>query len=258
MSVSNFLTGKPIKIAEGIHLRVPSVREIVDLESYGTHTFMFTVRTREIFSASENVDMLEKKFPTLFEIIQDESANIQLGKYFQSDTVSEALIEALDYWIIFDNLPNDYDPKGENGFVKLSNGKIIHGQSEWVIDKDEYFRVANIIKEMTCYKPNDDLIAPKITSKSQYEAWMSLYKGKLQKLKRNALTIVDKILILSISTGAFIPVDQILDMTVYTFNKVFSGLSAKESFKTDFLTRLSPNYKVQGQLKHWQEKWKRL
>ncbi|HFI0463188.1 TPA: hypothetical protein ACGO1T_000532 [Streptococcus suis] len=257
MSRTGFLTGEGVEIADGIKLRVPKIREIIDDSSFATRSYIMTFKTREIFSTAENVDALEKKYPTVFEIMKDPQADLALGKYFGKETLSRAVIDAFEYWIYFDEIPEKSN-EADDGYTLLSNGKIIHGSPEWVIDKDEFYRVANIIKEMTCHKVNDDLIAPTIKSRGQYEAWMSLYKGKLEKMKRNSLTWTDKILILSISTGAYIPIEQILDMTVFTFNKLFQGLSAKESYEKDFLTRLSPNYKVNGSLKHWQEKWKRL
>lgn len=259
MNEINLLFGDPYKITEGVYLRIPTISEMLSEKDFSIFTTVFTIRTREIFTTSRNVDALEKEYPTLFELYSQDETDNQLGRYFGGyDKVSDVVINALNYWIIFDNLPSDYDKNSEDGFTKLSNGKIIHGASEWIIDRNMFIELSKMIKVITGYKADDELVAPSITSDAQYEAWMNTYKGRLKKAKRNSTTLADKILILSISSEAFIPLREIKEMTVYTFNKLFNGLSAKDSYDKEFLIRVSGNFKSQGNLTHWKDKWKHL
>ncbi|MBS4462301.1 hypothetical protein JXA27_06980 [Aerococcaceae bacterium zg-B36] len=253
---SSLVFGKPIEYMEGINIKVPIIENVIDDAKFGPYSMIFTITSREIFAAQRNVDELSQKFPTIWDMMFEPNLDYQLGAYFQSEekTLSMVMMEAFSYW-------TGLQLGGENGFQKLENNKkLIHVEADWVIDKQEFIRFSDIIKQIVCWEgPNDDMTPPKIKSDAAYQAWMSLYKGRIGSQKKKGITLPDKILILSISGGSYIPIDEIKKMTVYTFNKLYDGLTYKENYDKGFLARISPNYqsKDEGRLKHWKEMWSR-
>ena len=253
MNDCDLIFGKPIEFISGVNINIPTVEDVVYFDNFNIYTSIFTITPREIFTTLRNVDELCEKYPNIWSIAHDEYADMQVGSYFHPEkTVSMIIMEALSYWT---GLKLD----GDDGFVKMSNGKIVHVGSEWIINFDEYKRFSDVIKKIICWSGIDEeMRAPKITSDVVHKQWLRLYEGKLKERKRRSYTMGDKILILSISTDSYIPIDEIKKMTIYTFNRIFSGLSAKDSSDKSFMLYSSPKFSGDRPPRSWKENWKNI
>lgn len=241
------LFGRPIKFDNGVYIKSPTIDEAVREPDLAIYTLIFTITTRELFQTLREVDELEKRYPSVWAIMQDEEADMHLGSFFADEKpVSATLMEALSYWT---GLTLD----GPGGFHKHKNGKIVHIESEWIIDYETFTEFAEIIKVITAYEPPESL-PPPITSDSRYKAWMSLLNGRRRKAERNGLSWAHKILILSISTESYIPIENIAKMSLYHFYQLFNALSKKEVYQTKLAYQLSPKFESDSKnLMHWKE-----
>lgn len=246
----DLLFGKPIKVSENVYLKVPTVEEVAYSEDFNKYTALFTVKTRELFSSHEDVDKLEEMFPSIWKMAFDEDngGDLLLGMIFGASYPGSALImEALAYWTSLD----------VNGFQKLGNEKIIHKESEWIIDRKEFRKFCNLIKTVTCYAPNNSMTAPKNMTPSRFKAWEAILKGRLRAAERNKRTLADKILILSISMDSIIPIEEIRKMSYFHFNKLFEALSEKEAYQSRWDLLMSPKFDSDPKaVKHWKETFK--
>ena len=244
----NLLFGRPIEFDTNVNIKVPTVEEAVKEENLQLYTMIFTLTTRELFQTLRNVDELEKRYPSLWSIMMDDEADMQIGSFFDSNkSVSMIFMEALHYWT---GLPLD----GEGGFRKLMNGgRFAHIESEWVIDYDTFREFGNVIKSIIHHVPNDEL-PPPITSDSRYSAWMNIYNGRRSKREKAAIGWAERIQILSISTEAYIPIHEIEKMSLYHFYGLFDLLGRKEAYETKLAYQLSPKFESSknGPI-HWRE-----
>ena len=243
----NLLIGEPIQFDTNIQIKVPTVEEAIKEKNIGLYTIIFTLTTRELFQTLRNIDELENKYPSIWAIIRDDEADQHIGSFFdETKTVSAILMEAFSYW-------TGLELGGDGGFHKHTNGKIVHIESEWVIDYETFREFGDVIKVITAYEPPESL-PPKITSDLRYNTWINLLNNRRKQQERNALSWTDKIMILSIAGSSFIPVDEIRKMSIYHFYRLFNGLNLKEAYETKLAYHLSPKYESdKNPLKHWKE-----
>lgn len=243
----NLLMGKPIEFDTNVFIKIPTVEDAVREKNLGLYTMIFTLTTRELFQTLRNLEEMERRYPSIWAIIRDEEADQQIGNFFdETKTVSAILMEAFSYWT---GLKLD----GDGGFHKHTNGKIVHIDSEWVIDYDTYRAFGDVIKIITDYSPPESL-PPKITSDIRYNTWMNLLEGRRRDQSRKAMSWTDKMIILSISTGSYISPQEISNMSIYHFYRMFNGLNLKEAYETKLAYQLSPKFESdKNPLKHWKE-----
>lgn len=246
----DLLFGKPIKVKEDIFLTIPTVEEVAYSDNFSKYTSLFTATTRELFSSQQEVDKLEKMFPTIWSMAFDEEngGDFLLGKIFGVDYPGSGLImEALSYWTGLDI----------DGFQKLTNKKIIYPKSEWIIDSKEFRRLSKLIKTVTCFEPSTHYTAPKNMNATRFKAWESILKGRLKEAQRNKRSLADKILILSVSMESYIPIEQIGKMSYFHFNKLYEVLAEKEAYKHRWDVKISPKFEADNKtIRHWKETFK--
>ena len=250
--VSSLLFGDPVKIAENVYLKVPTVRDVIDDSRYDTYFKIFTIKTREIFVIERNIEELVEKYPSIWSFLWDPQADNTFGRLFSGDenkTLTEVVIEAIGF---LTGLKTD----GDEGFHKLENGhKLVHLGSNWIIDGAEFKRFGNVIKFMTAYSEPDDL-APHITSDAIHEAWVRMYKGKLKMSKRKSSSWTDRIILLSMSANSYISVKEIADMSIFTFYQTFALSGLKDAYSINFDVMMSPKFATKEGTKlpkHWKE-----
>lgn len=249
--INRLLFGQEIQVKDGVPLKVPLVKDVALNDDFVKYSSIFTIITREIFSASPNVDELEKRFPTVWSMLFDPTGegDYILGSVLgeEDKTGSDVFIESLSFWTGLDT----------KGFVKLSNKKFVNKQADWVIDVAEYNRLSKIIALVTGYEPSDDFIAPKNMTPTRFAAWEAMLKGRRRMAERHRVTLADKILILSVSMESYIPIEEIGNMTYFQFCKLYEVLSEKEAYQHRWDIKVSPKFDDDSKgFKHWKEKFK--
>lgn len=205
------------------------------------------VSTRQMFSSLEDVDELEERFPTVWQMAFDKEGSQIVAQMYNGETGTDVIIEALSYWTGLDI----------SSFQALTNRKIVNQDKNWIVDEEEFNLISEIVKEITGYEVDSDLIAPRNMSERQLDIWKKTYKGRLRNRQKNSTSLADKIVILSISMESYIPLDEIRKMSVYHFNKLCEGLSEKESYEKQWEIKMSPKFDSgNGNIKHWKEKFK--
>lgn len=244
---------EPVQYSEKVNINVPTIYEAVLNPNYGIYVRLFTISTRLMFGQLRNVDQLEAQFPTVWDMMYDDEADILLGKILGVDYAgSQLFIESLEFWT---GLKND----GEDGFVKLSNKKMIHAELDWVIDKAEFVKISKMIQMISCYNPESEaqFIPPRNMSDAKFDTWTALYKGRSRNANRNSSSIADKIGLLAISTDCAILPEQMKTMSVFLFNKLYDGLQSKEAYEKYWQIQISPKFEGDKHpQKHWRETFK--
>lgn len=236
------------KINEFVTFRNPSVHEVAKNKDFGKYTGILVTSTRELFSQFPEVDTLEKEYPTIIKLLNGKEVDGEsfLGAYFADGkkTGSQILFESLSYWTAI-NIDN---------FKKLSNGKIVCTNPEWIIDDEEFENIVELVRLMISYEPNSDYIAPTNMTPTRHKTWLTMFKGRMKKSRRKKPgSIADKIMILSISNGGYIPVEEIRKMSFFHFSKLSILLSEKEGYELKWLLNASPNFETDTKVKHWKD-----
>lgn len=246
----DLIFGKPIDFAYKVQIKNPTVEEIAYNEKFNTYIKLFTTTTREMFAMSRDVDAIELEFPTILSLAKDQQMDFVLGKMFGVDYRGSALImEALAYWT---GLPLE----GDEGFKLLSNGKLLHVGSEWIIDDAEWKRFCDKIAQMMCIHKDTEFEPPRpMNSDTKFKVWSGMLKNKIKHAQNHGVTLADKIMILSISMDSYIPISEIKKMPIFVFNKLFDGIGLKEAYEVNTEMIISGNYdnKKIGKKKHWKE-----
>lgn len=238
------------KFDDKVWIKVPTVREVAFDKSFDTFSHIFCVYTRELFAPFREIDELQERYPTIWEMIFDEKngGDIQLGQMFGVTYPASALImEGLSYWTGLD----------VNGFRKLLNGKIIH-ESGWILDKNKFDDFCSVIRSIVGYKMNQDLVPPEgKMSDRKFEIWQKLYKNRLKRAMRDAKKggLANRIIFFQASYSSYVDIDSIGNMNYFHFNTLLKTLSQKEGYQRNWEVRLSPKYDTSNSKvpKHWSE-----
>lgn len=250
IDVVSLIQGNKIQISENVYIKNPSVKDVINDNEYQLYSTIFCIDSRELFSAVREVDELEIRYPTAWEMLFDETGRGEflLGEMLGVPLNTSALIiNGLSYWTGLN----------VDGFTKLMNRKIVHEESNWIIDKEMFNSFCSVIRKITCYKKNEDFIAPKNMSDARFAIWERHLKNRKRiASKREGSTIADKILTFQISFNNYIDLEKILDMNYYYFNKLFEGLNEKEIYLRNWDILVSPKFDTskQSDIKHWTEK----
>lgn len=239
---------REVEIERDIKLYVPTVMEAAYSDKFNSSVAVFTIETRDLFASMRNVNELSSQFPFLWDIMRDPEMDKQVGVLFgeENKALSDMFIEALAYWTRLDT---------EN-FVKLGNGKIMHVEPDWVLDREDLLEFSGMIKTITNYTPPEQS-TPVFYSDEAYNIWKGLYEGRRKAQQRKSLSWVDKILILSISTPQYMQPSDIAKMSIFEFYQLFNGLSKKDAYEIKMAYQMSSKYKGDDKgVKHWKEQYK--
>lgn len=243
------LTEKEIRFDDVVSIKIPTVKEVATDKRYGIRSHIFNVSTRELFSPSKNVDELERQYPTVWEMMFDEEndGDIMLGHLLGIEHPASALVmECFEYWTGLD----------KTGFRKLLNGKIIHEQSGWIVDKSKFNDFREAISQITCYEPNSEVIAPENMTPTRHARWLPFYKALMQRASRKKGNgMAERIIVLQANFSTYTPASEILQMTYFQFLKLFQVLNEKEAYLRNWEIGISPKFESDiKKVKHWSEK----
>ncbi|MBO1087247.1 hypothetical protein [Enterococcus mundtii] len=249
LSPTMLLLGNPVEFDDIVTINNPTVEEVATSSTFAIRSYIFNVSTRELFSQLREVDELEKQYPTVWEMMFDEKndGDIALGQVLGVNHAASALLmECFEYWTGLD----------KRGFKKLLNGKIIHEESGWIVDQEKFNKFCEVIRRITCYEPNEDLIAPKNMTDARYNAWIKILKNRIRAAqRRKGNTLADKILILQASFDSYVPIQEIVSMSYFQFNKLYKALNEREGYLRNWDIMVSPKFdSSKTKLKHWTEK----
>lgn len=237
------LFDEPVPIHNKVNIIIPKVKDVISSSEYNVYARLFTLMNRELFVLERNIDALEMRFPTIWEFIWDEEADSTFAQLFgrtPGTTFTRLVLDGISYWTGLK--VDDVDENGETmGFVKLTNGKLMHVGSEWIIDKEEFINFCNLIRYITAWK-EPEVLAPKITSDGKHKRWVNHYKNLKKYENRHSTTWADRILSLSIASGSYISPKQISDMTIFEFNHISNALIYKEGFDNEVDIFVSPKF----------------
>ena len=271
LTKSSILLGKPITFIDGVSIRVPTVQEIIEgQEEFEKSVLALTVLTRQIFVEAREIDSIEQKFPTVWELMCNRELNLSLGGLTgePGSKLSDGIISAIAYWT---KLPNptkeevekyteeekETEPKGFE-FLETS-GKIINYDTEWIIDRAEFDRFVDMIKVITDYRKPEDL-APKIGSDAAHEVWLRMHRSKSSMEKGREISWADRIMMLSVSTPSYIPIEEIGKMSIFQFNQLFKIVNQIDAYEMSLGILMSHKFSApEGKVKppkHWRESYR--
>lgn len=234
-------------------VHVPKVKEVAEMGEgmLNLYTRPFTAIIREIFAgAPDVVNELDDKFHTIFNMLKDEPASMEVGELLtgqQGVHLGALIIQGLAYWT--ETEPED--------FQFLSNGTIVSEKLNWVINNDEFEEFSKYVRVIVLYKPNEDLIAPKnMDSQARKQIWLTVYNGRLRQLKQQkSHGLGEKILILQLSAGTYISAETIADMSYYQLVNLINGFAEKEQSDQQLIIYASEKFDTSNmKLRNWREK----
>lgn len=271
LAKSSILLGKPITFIDGVNIHVPTIQEIIESqEEFEKSVLALTVLTRQIFVEAREIDSIEQKFPTVWELMCNPQLNVSLGGLTgePGSKLSDGIISAIAYWT---KLPNPTKEEVEKyteeekktkpkGFVFLENGgKIINYDTEWIIDKAEFDKFVDIVKVIIDYRRPEDL-APKIKSDAAHEVWLRMHRNKKSMEKGKEISWADRMMMLSVSTPSYIPIEEIGKMSVFQFNQLFKIVNQIDAYEMSLGILMSPKFSApEGKVKppkHWRENYR--
>lgn len=257
---ASLLLGETVEIYPNVNFTVPRVKDVIKNNDYDIYTSIFTTMTRQIFSTAREVDRIESEFPNLWFMLWNQELNISLGSMFrQGDTLSDIMLDALSYWT---GLEKHIDRDGENfGFKVLTQQKkIIHLDTQWVINEDVYNEFSELIKVITNWNLPEEFLPPQINSDEQHKLWLKIYNGRLNNRKmRSDKSWGDRILLLSTGGNSYIPLDEISEMTIFTFNELMLFHSERDAYDMQWMVYSLPDIdrkNLTAPKTHWKEKAK--
>jgi len=242
------------KETKQIYIYAPTIGEIIgdrDNLNFSVFTKIFATSIREIYSsAPEMVDMRENEFPTIWDVAYGGNEAIEkevVQLMFSLDIPLLALIvQGIAYWTRTDVA--DYKI--------LTNGKIVNEKLNWIVEKDDFLVISDVVKTITMYAPNEDLIPPRNMKPNQMDIWKKLYEGRIRQLKKRPSSfLADKILILQISANSYIPFKEIEKMNYLQFMGLLKGYAEKEGDEKQFAQFVA--YKFDSskmEITNWREK----
>lgn len=240
VNYDRLLIGEDIPINEKVTMHIPTLKELAfgDQNLFNVYTRVFVTSVREQFSGVPNdVDQIEKKFPTMWDLAFDPDMNKVAGEamFGEGNELLNVIVNGIAYWTKTDI----------EGYRPLSNKKVINEALDWVIDVEEYKKLGSYIQMITLSKPNEDLIAPKgISSKPhQCQIWSRLYKGRIRQLqKKKAGTLADSMLLLQAVAPSYLPFKQMAAMNYYQFQNTLSAYSTRMVVDQEREIYVSPKF----------------
>lgn len=269
---AKLLIGEPLEFSSRVYIHTPTVRDVLeDLDEYNRHVTALTVMTRQIFVEAREVDQIEYKYPTVWDLMCNPQLNVMLGGItgIEGKRLSDLIIDALAYWTKLENPPKEvidsYTEEERNsktmGFAFLENGgRIINYDTEWIIDKKEFERFVKLVKFITNYQQPENL-APKIRNDLEHEKWLDMYRNEQRYNKGKQRGMVDKIIVAQVMTPSFIPIEEIMNMTIFNFYQLFKVVDEQSAYKASMDIAVSPKFSPSknGKVKFpedWKNKYK--
>lgn len=232
INYDRLILGYDVPINENVTIHVPTIKELAEggYSDFMLFSRIFVTSVREQFSGMPNdVDKIEAKYPTFWDMAFDDQMNVQVGQSMFGEGIEllNFIVNAIAYWTHTE--VEDYRP--------LSNHKIISEKLDWIIDVNEFKQFSDYIKMITLNKPNEELIAPEgISSKPrQARLWMKLYQGRIRELQnKKGGGLGDKILFLQAVAPSYMSFKQIGELNYYQFSNLMNAYAKRYNSDREF------------------------
>ena len=234
--MSSYLFQSVVPYNDNISIHQPTVEEVLTSDEYKKSSQIVCMSVRAMFSGiPRHVDEIEEKYPTTFDMVFSEEMSHMLEEMFKVESLSEVIINSLAYWT--HTYPQDYK-------ILHNSQKIVNESKEWIIDREEFEKFQKVVRAITCYAPNEDLIAPKGISSSsdrRIEIFENVYKGRLRNQQKINSSLERSIIIAQISDG-YIPIEEIKKMNIYHFNKLSEAIAEKDRYRIEWDVYVSSKF----------------
>ena len=234
------LVDNKVPLTDKATIYIPTIGELLDKgeADFRIYSRVFVTTVREQFSGlPEDVDSIEEKYPTMWDIAFDDDMSKATGEVMFGEGIDilSTLVAALCYWT-----HSELDD-----FRVLSNKKIVNEKLDWIIDKDAFEELCAYISMITLNEPDPDLIAYKGISShpEQWKHWKITYEGRLrQRTKQKGKGLGDKIMVLEAYAPTFIPFKQIAEMTYYQFMNLLNTYSKRYAADREMMIYTSQKF----------------
>jgi hypothetical protein len=237
------LLGNPIPLDKenGIFVYQPKIGEIsaIGEDAFQKMTIPFQINLDTLFEDEE--DIANNDVFSLF-FLKFKSGEYALSKFLGvKDTVS-LLIDCIMFFTHVE----------KEDIMILPQRRKIAIKEKYVIDKDSFEDFRSIVKKIT---KREDIKAnrpPKNLKKRQRDIWEKLTKGRQRKALKDAIFLPDLINVVSFGGRYHIPISEIREMTFFQLSNAYGAVMAMDSYATNMGYKLSPNFKVEEKIDHWQ------
>jgi hypothetical protein len=242
----SLLMKRPIAVNKelGIYVHQPTVNEIIDMgeDEYGSLVLPYILTTDFVFNGVENEEKLIKQFDMfdLFFLKVDEEKTI-LDNLFNGKKSLDVLSNSLSFFL------------KTNDIRILKNRMKIIVNNSYLIDKEEFKNLRNIIQAVTNRKDLEVEKPPKNMTKRQADIWRKLQQGRKRKAEKDAIYTQDMINFIAFGGKSYIPYEEIGKMTIYQMHNAYKSIIGIDAFNIGMQYKLSQKFDVKDDIKHWTE-----
>ncbi|PGA05682.1 AMP-binding protein [Bacillus mycoides] len=249
MNRLKLLMGRQMEVSKenGIFAHQPRVNEIVDMgeDEFNNLILPFTINTEIVFNGMEGEEELADRFH-IFDLffLEIEEGKSVLDGVFGGKKSTDLLSDSLRYFLKVDDIN------------VLENRKKIIVNNSYIIDKDEFDRIKQIIQSIVVREDIKVEKAPKNMTPRQKEIWTKLQKGRKRTAEKSAIYLQDIVNYTAFGGTTFIPLEQIDKMTYYQLYNAYTSVIGKDSFNISMGYKLSEKFDMKDAIKHWTETMK--
>lgn len=240
-------SGKPIEIDSeyGTKVYQPTVDEIVNLGEIQFNELILPIiiTTNAVFNGLENEDELIEKYKIfdVFFIQSEQGKSILDDSLFNGKKAMDVLVDSISFF-------THVDKKNIQVFSHLRNTISING---FIVDRDNFHLLRNAIQSTLSRGDIEIEKPPKDMGKRQRDIWEKLQAGRRRKAEKDALYIQDIMNFVQFGGDSYIPLREILIMTYYQLLNAYKSILGKEAFVVGTMYKISPNFEVKEEVKHW-------
>lgn len=234
--------GKPIPLDDKVSVTQPKLDEIIELDDkYEKYLSPFILTMESLFEDEEIIESYDL-FDLFFEKNEGQDTYLLQG-VFNGNPI-EVLSESIKFFT------------GQEVTKVLENRKKIVIGDSYIVDKIKFKDLRAIIQAISGRK---DIVVekmPKGLSERRQDIWKKLHEGRKRKAQREAMKLEDIANVVSYGGKSYIPLQQILDMTYYTFLNAYKSILDIDSYYISLEYKVSQKYEFKDDLVHWSKSLK--
>ncbi|MFJ8247293.1 AMP-binding protein [Peribacillus asahii] len=227
-----------------IRVRQPMINEVVDMGEDGFNELVmpFILTSDSVFNGVENEEAMVSRFDIYDLFFTQIKENVfVLDSVFGGKSALGVLKDSLSYFLQTDNIEF------------LIHRKKIVINDNYLLDKEGFMNLRKLIQGVCSRGDIQVEKPPKNMKKRQREIWMKLQKGRRRRAEKEAIYLQDMINFTSFGGATYIPLDSIDRMTYYQLSNAYKSIMGIDSFRIGMGYKLSQNFEVKDDIKHWTE-----